>query len=346
MTVPMARDVARDYSILVSRLTAYAKRRESGGFALLSQALQYGLFYPDMPYGNEEIRNPVNGDILIRAAQHDEYRSGEILLPKEEKLIELIKSELSEGRKSVVFAECSGKNDWNVTHRLRDILEAAGIFAVVVEAESPGALKRENWIRERAKDGVEVFITNPKLIETGVDLCWTEGGKRYNYPTLIFYQLGYSLFTVWQASRRHYRMNQTMECRTYYMAYEGTAQAKVIELIAEKQVATAAIQGKFSVEGISAMAEGVDARVALASSLADQDVKSGNALQKMFDVLHSSDKQAEAYVTMQVYEELLGKEEVERRRKAKEDEMFENLFGQWMKILWIYRSRKTRNRQW
>ena len=120
-----------------------------------------------------------------------------------------------------------------------------------------------------------------------------------------------------------------MECRTYYMAYEGTAQAKVIELIAEKQVATAAIQGKFSVEGISAMAEGVDARVALASSLADQDVKSGNALQKMFDVLHSSDKQAEAYVTMQVYEELLGKEEVERRRKAKEDEMFENLFGQW-----------------
>lgn len=46
VTVPMARDVARDYSILVSRLTAYAKRRESGGFALLSQALQYGLFYP------------------------------------------------------------------------------------------------------------------------------------------------------------------------------------------------------------------------------------------------------------------------------------------------------------
>lgn len=34
-------------------------------------------FYPDMPYGNEEIRNPVDGDILIRAAQHDEYRSGE-----------------------------------------------------------------------------------------------------------------------------------------------------------------------------------------------------------------------------------------------------------------------------
>ncbi len=146
-----------------------------------------------MPYGNEEIRNPVDGDILIRAAQHDEYRSGEKLLPKEEKLIELIKSELSEGRKSVVFAECSGKNEWNVTHRLRDILEAAGIFAVVVEAESPGALKRETWIRERAKDGVEVFITNPKLIETGVDLCWTEGEKKYNYPTLIFYQLGYSL---------------------------------------------------------------------------------------------------------------------------------------------------------
>ena len=83
------------------------------------------------------------------------------------------------------------------------------------------------------------------------------------------------------------------------------------------------------------MAEGVDARVALASSLADQDVKSGSALQKMFDVLHSSDKQAESYVTMQVYEELLGKEEVERRKKAKEDELFENLFSP---VGWFYGS--------
>ena len=136
VTVPMARDVARDYSILVSRLTAYAKRRESGGFALLSQALQYGLFYPDMPYGNEEIRNPVDGDILIRAASTMNTVREKNCFRKKKKLIELIKSELSEGRKSVVFAECSGKNDWNVTHRLRDILEAAGIFAVVVEAES------------------------------------------------------------------------------------------------------------------------------------------------------------------------------------------------------------------
>ena len=40
----------------------------------------------------------------------------------------------------------------------------------------------------------------------------------------------------------------------------------MIELIAEKQVATAAIQGKFSVEGISAMAEGVDARSAADSA--------------------------------------------------------------------------------
>ena len=109
MTVPMARDVARDYSILVSRLTAYAKRREKRWICVTQPGITVWAFYPDMPYGNEEIRNPVDGDILIRAAQHDEYRSGEKLLPKEEKLIELIKSELSEGRKSVVFAECSGK---------------------------------------------------------------------------------------------------------------------------------------------------------------------------------------------------------------------------------------------
>ena len=97
-----------------------------------------------MPYGNEEIRNPVDGDILIRAAQHHEYRSGEKLLPKEEKLIELIKSELSEGRKSVVFAECSGKNEWNVTHRLRDILEAAGDLCRCCGSGEPGSIKEGN----------------------------------------------------------------------------------------------------------------------------------------------------------------------------------------------------------
>ena len=110
-------------------------------------------------------------------------------------------------------------------------------------------------------------------------------GKEYNYPTLVFYQLGYSLFTAQQASRRHYRLIQNRECRTYYMCWKGTAQEKVIGIISRKMVAASAIQGHFSTEGLMSMAEGVDARVELARSLSEKDTTSGANLQEMFDVL-------------------------------------------------------------
>lgn len=65
--------------------------------------------------------------------------------------------------------------------------------------------------------------------------------------------MGYNLFTLWQASRRHYRLNQDVECRTFYLAYANTIQEEVIRIKGEKQVATSAIQGKFSAEGLAAM---------------------------------------------------------------------------------------------
>lgn len=131
----------------------------------------------------------------------------------------------------------------------------------------------------------------------------------YNYPTLIFYQLGYSLFVIWQASRRAYRLNQRKPCKNIYLAWEGTAQEAVISLIAEKQAATAAIQGHFSAEGLAAMAQGVDTRVKLAAALADMDSITGEGLQDMFDVLAAENGEDESmyqYKPMLLYRELMG----------------------------------------
>lgn len=86
-------------------------------------------------------------------------------------------------------------------------------------------------------------------------------------------------------------------------------QEAVISLIAEKQVATAAIQGHFSAEGLAAMAQGVDTRVKLAAALADMDSITGNGLQDMFDVLDTCDADESMcqYKPMLLYEELVGK---------------------------------------
>jgi len=48
--------------------------------------------------------------------------------------------------------------------------------------------EREGWIRDTVKSGTDVVIANPKRVQTGLDL--------YDFPTLVFYQTGYSIFTL------------------------------------------------------------------------------------------------------------------------------------------------------
>ncbi|MFR8333599.1 MAG: helicase C-terminal domain-containing protein [Oscillospiraceae bacterium] len=60
--------------------------------------------------------------------------------------------------------------------------------------------KREEWVEKRVKSGLQVLITNPRCVETGLDLN--------AFTTLIFYSMGYNLFTLRQASRRSWRINQ------------------------------------------------------------------------------------------------------------------------------------------
>ena len=169
-------------------------------------------------------------------------------------------------------------------------------------------MKREEWFHKRAADGIKVFITNPSCVETGLDFAFKHNGKHYNYPTLIFYQTGYNLATIWQASRRAFRLNQKKECRNYYLAYENTLEAAALEIMAKKQIATSAIQGKFSTEGLSTMARGVDTRTQLAAALAENDMSSRASLENMFDALNKdtvTDDTYNSFVPSLTYYELM-----------------------------------------
>lgn len=286
VTVPMERDVANDYNRVIERLKEEGRKSN----AIMSRCLQFGLSYPDKPFLKDDvIIHPEKGYEMCQVPSHADLWEGDHLLPKEEKLIELIRDEISEGRNCVVYAEYTASEETNVCERLRKVIEQhVKVKTQVLYSNTPAAIDREEWMHKQAREGVQVFITNPRCVATGLDFCWKEGDKSYNFPTLFFYQLGYSLFVVWQASRRGYRLIQREECRVYYMAYENTVQAAAISLIAQKQVATSAIQGKFSTEGISAMAEGVDERVQLAAAMSQSDFKTGNIMQGMFDVLAKS----------------------------------------------------------
>lgn len=307
-------DIVTEYRRVTDVLKQCLHDTALGGKTLLSTMLQFSLSYTDKPYNSGDICSPVTGWNITRPESFDvckDITSSDNLLAKERKLIALVNQELAEGRNCFVYAEYTKSPNTCVTYRLKEILEKychlKGQVAIL-ESNSPKAADREKWMHKQAEKGIRVFITNPRCVETGLDFCFTEGGKEYNYPTIIFYQLGYSLFTIWQASRRSYRLNQRKECRVYYMALNQTIQPDVIEMIAEKQSATSAIQGKFSTEGLAAMANGMDARMKLAQSLSKMDTTSGNDLQNMFDVLHAddADDSYSEFKRMLLFDELTG----------------------------------------
>ena len=94
-------------------------------------------------------------------------------------------------------------------------------------------------MEKRVKSGLQVLITNPKCVETGLDLN--------AFTTLIFYSMGYNLFTLRQASRRSWRINQTApRVEVYLLYYADTMQAKAMKLMASKLAVAGIIEGTFS----------------------------------------------------------------------------------------------------
>lgn len=268
--------------------------KDNEGRGLLSEVLQFGLSYPDKPYGRKPIVSPSMENVIIaKPVNFEEYEDMNVLLPKEQKLVDLVNQEINEGRNCFIYCSYTGKGETNITYRLQELIERHCNLrgrVKIMQSSSPAPNMREEWIAKQAASGMKVFICNPKAVETGLDFCFWYDGKFFNYPTIIFYQLTYELAVMWQASRRHYRLNQVTDCRTYYLAYEDTLQAAAVEIMAEKQVAASAIQGKFSAEGLTAMAKGVDPRLKLAKMLSDNDTSDRKTLTNMFDAINASNR--------------------------------------------------------
>jgi hypothetical protein len=137
-----------------------------------------------------------------------------------------------------------------VQDRLERLLAQAGFRVGLLRSSVPLA-RREAWISQHGPK-LDLVISHPRLVETGLDLFDKAG--RYNFPTLCFYETGYNLFTLRQASRRSWRIGQTKPCRIVYLHYDGTMQARALALMGKKLTAALALEGTFSSEGLVAMA--------------------------------------------------------------------------------------------
>lgn len=236
-----------------------------GDRRLLGRFLQTLLTYPDHPWawadvGYEDRETGAFTSVVTPGDLGEDFVG-----PKEVALTDFCLNERLAGRQTWVYVQNTGEHD--VLGRLEKALKAAGLKAKCLRA-SVGLEKREAWIRKNAP-GIDVMVSHPKLVETGLDL-FDKGGS-YNFPSLAFYQTGYFLFTVRQAARRSWRIGQTADCKVAYFYYKDTMQERAMALMGKKQVAAAALEGKFSSEGLAAMCgDDGSLEVALARSLVER----------------------------------------------------------------------------
>ena len=221
---------------------------------LLSPYLNLLTVYPDQPYDQPDIVHPLNGFVLVHPENVADF---ETILPKEEKAMEIIRQKVEAGERVMIYTS------WTRTdsqRKLLGLLTREGIRTDILTPKIPPE-KREEWVEKRVNSGVQVLITNPACVKTGLDLN--------AFTTLIFYSMGYDLFTLRQASRRSWRINQTApKVEVYMLYYQDTMQAKAMKLMASKLAVAGIIEGSFSEEGLAAMSDVKDLTSQMAKELA------------------------------------------------------------------------------
>jgi len=240
-----------------------ALKEHRGNRSVLSIALNTLLLYPDRPFGLGSLTgfdyDPVarRRESFLIAETRD--LATQCHYAKERRLLEEVKAELAQGRRCQIYAVYTQKRD--VTERLESILLAEGIRVAVLTSKVPPE-QRECWYERQVRQGIEVVICHPKLVQTGLDLI--------QFPTLIFYETGYSIFVLRQASRRSWRIGQKEPVKVKFLYYEDTVQASCLRLMGKKLLVSLAMEGKFASEGLQAMEEDDDLLVAMARELVQE----------------------------------------------------------------------------
>jgi hypothetical protein len=84
---------------------------------------------------------------------------------------------------------------------------------------------------------------------------------------IFFYETGYSIYTLRQASRRSWRIGQRNNVNVKFFYYAGTMQETCLRLMGKKLLVSLAMEGKFATDGLQAIDEGDDILMAMAREL-------------------------------------------------------------------------------
>jgi len=208
--------------------------RQNGDVGWVSVWLQNCLARPNSCFRPEWVvrhRNTPEGKVRETVCKLEAVTAIDELLPKEAWLVDFCRTEAAQARKILVYVRQTGERD--IQPRIVQVLSRAGLRAQVLPASLAPA-KREGWIAAHA--GVlDVLIVNPRRVETGLDLV--------DFATCIFFEIEFSLYTLWQAMRRVWRLGQTQAVKVVYAVYQETLEEAALALMGEKLKAALLLYG-------------------------------------------------------------------------------------------------------
>lgn len=251
VAIPMDDELGNAYEQLSTDLRACMGGRDGAGVKAMGSLLQSLSVFPDMPYDQPPVIHPDSGDVLVYPPT-----LAQGLRTKENALLELVQRKIENGERVLVYYNWTNRTDLAV--KLTAMFRDNGIQSAVLESKVEPD-RREEWIEQKMEEGIQVVICNPTLVETGLDLL--------GFTTIVFYQVGYNIFTMRQASRRSWRLGQDHPIEVYFMYYAGTIQEQALSLMATKLQASMAIEGRFSEEGLRAMSNNEDLLTQIANSV-------------------------------------------------------------------------------
>jgi hypothetical protein len=273
-----------------------ALKEHRGNQSVMSVALNALLLYPDRPF---DLGNLYGWEFDPESQRREKFLIAETadlderqVYAKERRLVEEVKAELARGRRCQIYAVYTQKRD--VTHRLQQILANEGIRVAVLTTDVPPE-SREGWYDRQLRGGVQAVICHPKLVQTGLDLI--------EFPTILFYETGYSIYVLRQASRRSWRIGQRLPVKVKFLHYGETMQESCLRLMGKKLLVSLAMEGKFSSEGLQAINEEDDILMAMARELVTEK-GIGERADAIWSALQKKQEEAFAVKALQTEEPL------------------------------------------
>lgn len=210
-----------DQAEIYNKLAGDLLKAALDDFSLMSEYLQTTLAWPNACWRDEETS-------LYTVPALDPNR----LYPKEEWLRNEVQRQKCRGRKVLLFVRQTATRD--IQPRLKQILEVGGLSVKILRS-SVGTTRREAWVKRHANNGLDVLICNPRLVQTGLDLC--------EFPTIIVYEPEYSIYLMMQATARSWRPGQVNDVEVYFPVYANTMEHRAVAHVGKKIAAAQLLYG-------------------------------------------------------------------------------------------------------